>query len=158
MRRRVPPLIWFLLGAFAAAGIGAAATASGVRTWYPMLRKPTWTPPNAVFGPVWTFLYAAMAVAAWRVWRKTSRGDDALAIARLYAFQLLLNAAWSVFFFTLHRTGLALADLVLLWIVLVSMLVVFTRADRIAGALWLAYVGWVSFAGALNLAIWSLNA
>ena len=149
-------LLWFLLAAFAAGAIGAAATFPSVTTWYLTLHKPAWTPPDWIFGPVWTFLYFAMAIATWRVWRKASLADDR-AIIRFYGVQLLFNASWSVLFFGLHRPGWALVDILALWGVLVSMLVIFIRADRVAGTLWLAYVAWVSFATALNAAVWSLN-
>jgi tryptophan-rich sensory protein len=149
-------LIWFLLGAFAAGTIGTFATLSSVATWYPSLNKPAWTPPNGLFGPVWTVLYVAMAVAAWRVWRKAGLRHER-GIVLVYALQLALNAGWSVLFFGLRAPGVALLDILALWLVLVSMLVTFVHADRIAGALWLAYTAWVSFATALNAAVWSLN-
>lgn len=154
--RRSTPLLWFVLAAFAAGAIGSVATFSSVTTWYPTLNKPTWTPPSWLFGPVWTFLYLTMGFATWRVWR-WAKPQDGLPIVRWYASQLALNALWSVLFFGLRKPGFALIDIVALWVVLVSMLVTFVRIDRISGALWLAYVAWVSFAAALNTAVWRLN-
>ena len=153
---RYGALVFFLVVTFIAAAIGSAATFQSVKTWYPTLAKPSWTPPAFLFGPVWTALYIAMAVAAWRVWRGQS-GLVAAAVRRSYGAQLALNALWSVLFFGLKRPDLALVDIGGLWVILVVTLVRFWRADRIAGALWTPYVLWVSFAFALNAAVWSLN-
>lgn len=154
--RRYGALAAFLVITFGAAVIGSVATFRSVETWYPTLLKPDWTPPSALFGPVWTTLYVAMAVAAWRVWRLQT-GASAMAVARSYGAQLFLNALWSVLFFGYRRPDLALVDIAALWFVLVVILLRFWRADRIAGALWLPYVAWVSFAFALNASVWSLN-
>lgn len=153
---RYGALVIFLLVTFAAAAIGSSATFTSVKTWYPQLAKPSWTPPSSWFAPVWTALYVAMAVAAWRVWRNQT-GRVAFAVLRLYGAQLVLNALWSVLFFGLRRPDLALFDIIGLWLLLVLALVRFWRADPIAGVLWLPYVVWVSFATALNAAIWLLN-
>src|SRR4051794_28899555 len=90
-------LIGFLIVTFAAAAIGTVATLQSVKTWYPTLAKPSWTPPGALFGPVWTLLYIAMAVAGWRVWCRRE-GPAARATLRTYGAQLALNALWSVLF------------------------------------------------------------
>jgi tryptophan-rich sensory protein len=154
--KRLLPLGLFLLLAFAAAAMGALATATSVETWYPTLRKPSWNPPSWVFGPVWTLLYILMAVATWRAWSV----GDALAARRtasLYSAQLTLNALWSILFFGMRRPDIALAEIIVLWAVLIVILVRFWRLDRVAAALWLPYLGWVTFAAVLNGAIWSLN-
>lgn len=153
---RWAPLALFLLLALFAATIGGLATASSVKTWYPSLAKPVWTPPNGIFGPVWTLLYIAMAVATWRVWRVQSP-IDSRHTTRLYAAQLALNALWSILFFGLHRPGAALIDVIVLWLVLIRIYVRFRAVDRIAGWLWLPYLLWVSYATLLNAAVWELN-
>jgi len=153
---RYGALAWFLIATFAAAAVGTVATFRGVTTWYPLLAKPAWTPPSALFGPVWTALYIAMAVAAWRVWRIRT-GAKATAAVSTYGCQLLLNALWSVLFFGLRRPDFALIDIVALWAILAILLVRYWRADRWAGALWTPYFLWVSFASALNGSIWDLN-
>lgn len=155
-RFRVPPLVLFLVTTFIAAAIASAATYANVKTWYPLLHKPAWTPPNWVFAPVWTLLYIGMAVAAWRVWRAT---DDlgAQRTFRLYRAQLAFNALWSILFFAMKRPDWALINIAVLWALLVMMLIWFWRVDRIAGALWAAYVAWVTYAFALNAAIWNMN-
>jgi tryptophan-rich sensory protein len=97
-----------------------------------------------------------MAVAAWRVWRACT-GPAARTVLQLYGAQLALNALWSILFFGLRRPGLAVFDIAALWLLLVFLLVRFWRTDRLAGLLWTPYVLWVSFASALNTAIWWLN-
>lgn len=146
----------FLTATFTAAALGSLATFASVKTWYPTLSKPTWTPPSSWFSPVWTALYLAMAIAAWRVWQRTE-GKARTSTAWLYAVQLALNALWSVLFFGLRSPVLGLVDIAALWLVLVVLLVRYWCIDRVAGALWTPYVLWVSFASALNAAIWQLN-
>lgn len=151
-------LLGFLAIVAGAATIGSWGTFAGLRTWYPRLRKPPWTPPNWIFGPVWTLLYGLMAVAAWRVWR---RGDappkqrkEALAC---WLFQLALNAAWSWLFFALHQTGIAFVELVSLWLLVAATIVSFTKIDRPAALLMTPYLAWLTYAGALNGAIHRMN-
>jgi len=146
----------FLLASFTAAAIGGFATAESVRTWYPTLVKPAWNPPAAIFGPVWTLLYTAMSIAAWRIWLHRDQPGARPAL-RLFLVSLGLNALWSVLFFGLHRPGWALLEVLLLWASLVALLVRFGRLDKAAGWLWAPYAAWVSFATALNAAIVWLN-
>lgn len=146
----------FIVAAFAAAAIGGAATATSVGTWYAALQKPAWNPPNWLFGPVWTGLYVLMAFAAWRVWRVQTPPASRQTLA-LYAAQLVLNALWSLLFFGLRRPDLALAEVVVFWALLVTMLIRFRAVDRLAAWLWTPYVLWVSFASVLNAAVWHLN-
>jgi len=153
---------WLVLGlllvlCFAAAGLGSIFTRSAVRTWYATIQKPSWRPPNWVFGPVWTALYATMAVAAWLVWRRSGLSGARLPLT-LFAVQLVLNAAWSPIFFGLKSPGGAFAEIVVLWIAVVATTVAFFRAAPLAGWLFVPYLGWVSFAAVLNFAIWRLNA
>lgn len=149
-------LAGFLLAAFVVAGLGGAATSSSVRTWYPELAKPDWTPPSWVFGPAWTALYIMMSVAGWRIWLRRDEPGARLTL-KLYAGQLAANALWSVLFFGLRRPDLALIDIAVLWTLLVVLQVRLCRQDRLAGALWLPYLAWVSFASALNASVWWLN-
>ncbi len=138
-----------------AGAIGAAATFSSVNSWYPTLHKPDFNPPNAVFGPVWTALYLMMATAAWRVWRR--HGPAARTALTLYGLQLLLNLAWSLIFFGLHRIALALVEILALLALVAGTAASFWRRDRIAAALMIPYAAWVAFAATLNFAIWRLN-
>lgn len=123
--------------------------------WYKTLVKPAWTPPDWLFPVAWTLLYAAMAYAALRV----TRAPMALAAPALafWAAQIVLNALWSPVFFGLHRIGAALAVLATLWLTLLVTLVLFFRADLVAGLLLVPYLVWVSYAGALNAKIWQDN-
>jgi translocator protein len=146
-------LAGFVVASFAAAALGGLATANSVREWYPTIAKPAWTPPSWIFGPVWTALYAMMAVAAWLVWRRAGWGGAQV----WFAVQLALNATWSPVFFGLHRIGLALVNIVLLWLAIVGTTVAFWRVTPVAGWLFVPYLVWVSFATALNFAIWRLN-
>jgi len=146
-------LVGFVVASFAAAALGGVTTASSVRDWYPTIAKPTWTPPSWIFGPVWTALYAMMAVAGWLVWRRVGWGGALV----WFAVQLSLNAAWSPVFFGLQRIGLALVNIILLWLAIAGTTVAFWRVMPAAGILFVPYLAWVSFASALNFAIWRLN-
>ena len=143
--------------AVAVGGVGAVATASSVKTWYVGLIKPSFNPPDAVFGPVWTTLYVLMALAAWRVWRAGPANGRRRRALVLYGVQLLLNLAWSVIFFGLRRPDLALAEIVILFLAVVATAGVFWRMDRVAGLMMIPYAAWVMFASVLNFEIWRLN-
>lgn len=142
-----------LLASFAAAVIGGLVTGPSVRDWYPTIAKPTWTPPSWVFGPVWTFLYTAMAVAAWLVWRRVGW----CGALWWWTGQLALNALWSPAFFGMQRPDLALAVIVALWVAILGTTVMFWQISRLAGIVFVPYLAWVSFAAILNFAIWRLN-
>ena len=152
---RIPALIGFIGAAFVAGAIGSWATIANVRTWFPLLQKPAWNPPAWLFAPVWTTLYVLMGVAIWRAWR--AGGPAAARLVRGYFGQLFFNALWSVLFFGLKQPAWALADILVLWGLLVWLQAGLGRSDRLAGALWLPYVLWVTFATALNAAIVRLN-
>lgn len=136
--------------------LGAAVTATSVKTWYAALAKPSFNPPNEVFGPVWTVLYVLMAIAAWRVWRVADR-ETARRALTLFALQLALNLGWSVAFFGLERIGSAVAVIVVLESAIVATALAFRPIDRIAAWLLVPYILWVGFATILNIAIWRLN-
>ena len=150
-------LVVVVVVTFAAAGIGSVFTSGSVSEWYPSIEKPSWTPPGWIFGPVWTALYTLMAVAAWVIWRKEGWAGARAALV-LYAVQLALNAAWSPLFFGLRMPGVAFAELVVLWMAVIATAVAFWKKSPLAGALLVPYVLWTTFAAALNLAIWRLNA
>ncbi|MFC5435617.1 TspO/MBR family protein [Rhodanobacter umsongensis] len=148
-------LIGWLLLSFAAAAIGAVASAQAA-AFYQQLAQPSWAPPSSVFGPVWSALYALMGLAAWLVWRDGGWRRQRSVLA-LFVVQLAVNALWSWLFFGWHRGALAFADIVLLWLLIAATLIGFWRVQRLAGALLLPYLCWVSFASALNFAVWHLN-
>ena len=140
----------------AVAGAGAVFTRGSIRNWYPLLQKPSWTPPSWLFGPVWTVLYLMMAIAAWLVWRRRGFGNVDSALG-LYVFQLALNAMWSPLFFGMKNPLAGLLDIVPLWAAILATLISFWRISSAAGALLVPYWLWVSFATALNFAIWKMN-
>ncbi len=121
--------------------------------WYAGLQKPAGTPPDAVFGPVWTVLYACIGVAGARVWLRAGAG---LPIA-LWVLQLALNATWSWLFFGLHRPGLALAEICALWLAIGATALAFRPVSRAAAWLLVPYLLWVGYAARLNWGIWQLN-
>lgn len=145
---------WLLLTG-AAGAIGAIASADA-REFYGALDKPVWAPPAAVFGPVWTLLYVAMAVAAWFVWRERgfARARGALG---LFIVQLAANALWSWLFFAWHRGAWAFADIIVLLALIVATIVAFARIRKVAAWLLAPYLAWVSFAALLNWSVWRLN-
>jgi len=138
---------------FAAAAIGGFFLPG---EWYASLRKPSWNPPNWIFGPVWTALYTIMAVAAWLVWKRGGFAGQRVPLS-LYLVQLLFNAVWSPLFFGLRHTALAFADIVLLWLAVLATVIAFWRSRLLAGVMLLPYLAWVTFACALNFALWRLN-
>ena len=139
-----------------AAGLGAILTTPSIHPWYGTLLKPQWTPPNRVFGPVWTALYLSMAVAAWLVWRQDGFSHAKLPLT-LFAIQLGMNVAWSGLFFRLRLVGVAFLEVVLLWLFILSTTIEFWPVSRMASWLMLPYLTWVTCAAALNAAIWRMN-
>ena len=146
-------LVGWLVISFAAAGIGSRFMPG---EWYAALAKPSWNPPNALFGPVWTVLYVLMGVAAWLVWRRAGFGGAGAALG-LFIVQLVLNALWSYLFFGQQRLDLAFGDILALLATILAVTILFWRIDRLAGALMLPYLAWVSFASVLNFVLWRLN-
>lgn len=139
---------------FAAAAIGAFASSSAPE-FYGTLVKPSWAPPASLFGPVWTALYALMAVAAWRV--SHAGGPHAPRALGLYVIQLAVNAAWSWLFFSLHSGPAAMADIVLLVALIAATMIAFARVSRLAAFLLAPYLAWVLFASALTWSLWRAN-
>ncbi|MCA0200207.1 MAG: tryptophan-rich sensory protein [Proteobacteria bacterium] len=153
--RNILALIGFIAACFAVSALGALATANSVGTWYQTLAKPSFNPPDWIFGPVWTTLYVLIAISGWRVWRKTGFSDHKAFAA--YGGQLLLNLLWSVLFFGFRQPAIAMVDLIVLWITIGANMILFARHDRPAALLLAPYLLWVSFAGILNVAIVVLN-
>ena len=154
-KNQIIGLVGWLVISFIAAGIGAAASVQA-SSFYAELVRPSWAPPSAVFGPVWTVLYALMGIAAWLVWRaKGFRAARASLI--LFLVQLGVNALWSWLFFGWHLGAPAFADILLLWLLIVTTLVLFWRVRLLAGVLLIPYLLWVSFASVLCYSVWQLN-
>ena len=144
-----------VLPVVAAVLLGQAATFPNLAPWYADLAKPSFNPPNWIFGPVWTTLYVLMAIAVWRVLGASA--SQKRAALNLFFVQLALNAAWSWLFFGLHNPLLGLCDIVPQWILVFATMLVFWRIDRLAGLCLLPLSCWVAFATLLNFEIWRLN-
>jgi translocator protein len=149
-------LVVSILICFAVAGLGSLATIPEIPNWYQTIKKPAWTPPNWLFGPVWTVLYLAMAVAAWLVWKRAGFETNSGALW-LFVIQLALNLAWSFIFFKFHNPAWALVDIVLLWLAILATAVKFAGVSSAAALLLVPYLIWVTYAAALNFAIWRMN-
>jgi tryptophan-rich sensory protein len=141
----------------AVSGGGGAITATSVDTWYQALEKPPFNPPDWLFAPVWTALYILMGIAAWRIWRLRSFEGTRMAFA-VFGAQLCLNLAWSFLFFGLQRIDLALLEIIILLIAIITNTIVFWRIERLAGLLFVPYAVWVTYATILNASLWLLNA
>lgn len=137
----------------------ATAAFGSPGTWYDSLEQPGWTPPSWVFGPVWTLLYLLMGIAAWRVWAKHGFRDRKARLALvLFLAHLILNAAWTWLFFDLHLLTAAAVEIVILWGMILVLVILFWKHDRIAGALLLPYLLWVTYAVTLSIGFAVMNA
>jgi len=142
-----------------AAGVIGSFTSfgDGFDSWYSTIEKPAFTPPNWVFGPVWTILYLVMGIAAFLVWQKGLQLKAVRIALGWFLVQLILNALWTPVFFGLQRIGWALAVIVLLWVAIAVSMYCFSRVSKTAVILLIPYLLWVSFATVLNGSIWRLN-
>jgi tryptophan-rich sensory protein len=163
--RHAAALVISVLACSGAAAVGAIATSQSVMTWYRTLERPTWSPPDWLFGPVWTLLYAMMAVAAFLVWRRgfgvPGQIPDVRPAVRIalvvFAVQLALNALWSWLFFAMRSPLAGLIEIVVLWIAIAATIALFWPLSRIAAGMMVPYLAWVTFATALNGTLWWMN-
>ena len=139
-------------------GISGYLTSNEIPTWYTTLNKPSFNPPNWIFGPVWTTLYVLMGIAFWLVWKSNAEFSIKKRAMTFFIIQLVLNFFWSILFFSFHQLGLALVEIILLWTFIVFSIISFFPISKTASYLLVPYVLWVSFASVLNFAIWNLNA
>ena len=138
--------------------VGSVFTRDSLRDWYPTLQKPSFTPPDWMFGPVWTVLYAMMGVSLYLASRQREEDAAVETTARvLFAVQLMLNTLWTYIFFGRRSPGWALVEISLLWVAIASTTLSFFRVSRTAALLLLPYLLWTSFATVLNYEIWRLN-
>jgi len=138
-------------------GISGLSSAGEIRGWYRTIERPDWNPPDGVFGPVWTSLYLAMGVALMQVVRTPQAGREKPVALVLFATQLALNLGWSWIFFVQHDLGLALIEILAMWLAIAATAVMFGRIRRSAGLLLVPYLGWVTFATLLTASIWTMN-
>ncbi len=156
MPKDISKLIFSIVICLGAGIIGSVFTISSIPTWYAVLNKPFFSPPNFVFGPVWTVLYILMGISLYLVISKKEKVKRKNGI-NLFFIQLVLNILWSVIFFGMKNPALALIDILALWIAIVLTIKSFSKINKLAGKLLIPYFLWVSFASILNLAIVLLN-
>ncbi|MGB3006227.1 MAG: TspO/MBR family protein [Chitinophagaceae bacterium] len=140
--------------------IGATSgffTVSGVESWFQTINKPTWNPPNWIFGPVWTTLYVMMGIAFFIIWKSEIRSELKKSAIVLFAVQLVLNFFWSFIFFNQHEIGWALVEIIVMWFFILFSIFAFGNISKTAAWLMVPYISWVSFATILNYTIWQLN-
>jgi benzodiazapine receptor len=152
----LPMLGVFIIAVVAVSVLGGLATADAIPGWYATLAKPSWTPPNWVFGPAWTTLYVLMAVAAWLVWRRRRLVEVRGALLAWWV-QLALNLLWTMLFFGLRQPVWGLIEIVALWIAIAITIALFHRVRPLAALLLVPYIAWVSFAISLNAGIVALQ-
>lgn len=145
-------LVVLILGAS-----GGILTAGSIQGWYDGLTKPPGTPPNAVFGPVWSVLYVLIGLALARIWHLAPPGPEKRRALAVFAVQMLLNLAWTPLFFGAHLVGAALIEIVALWITILATVILFRRIDGVSCWMLLPYLLWVSYASYLNAGFWWLN-
>jgi tryptophan-rich sensory protein len=156
-KQSVLSFLYALVLCFAAAALGSVFTMPAIATWYATITKPVFSPPNWIFGPVWTVLYICMAIALWFVWNiKTKKKEKAAGVKYFYV-QLALNSLWSILFFGLHNPSLAVAEIIVLWIMIYLTIRNFFAVSQKAGWLLIPYLVWVSFATVLNFSVALLN-
>ena len=152
-------ILKFLVSILLPLSLGAIAgmfTSHSVPEWYATLNRPSFNPPNWIFGPVWTTLYILMGISFFLIWKQGVSKERNRAIL-VYLLQLLLNFAWSFIFFYFNLIGLALVEIILLWISIIMMLVVFYKIKPIASYINIPYLLWVTFATVLNASYYLLN-
>ena len=148
-------LAGWLAASFVTGGIGAVASASAA-DFYGSLAQPSWAPPAALFGPVWSALYVLIGVAAWLVWRRHGFARAPMALG-LFLLQLVANALWTWLFFQWRLGAASLVEIVLLWLLIAATIVAFWPLHRVAALLLVPYLAWVSFASALTVSLLRLN-
>jgi translocator protein len=137
--------------------VGSYFTVAEINGWYTTIQKPTFNPPNSVFGPVWTTLYILLGIAFFLVWKSTAAASIKQYAIALFIIQLLANFFWSILFFNQHQIGWALVDIVFLWVSILFTIIAFSKINTLSAWLLVPYISWVSFAMILNYSIWVLN-
>lgn len=158
--RDILSLVVWIGVVFLASVIGSLATSSGLQEWYGTLEKPSFQPPNWIFGPVWSCLYLMMAISAWIIWRKRNQPSNRSAanfFVAVFGIQLVLNVLWSVIFFGYQSPSWAFFEICILWCAIATTVFLAYRQSVWSGHLLVPYLGWASFALVLNLSIWQLN-
>ncbi len=137
--------------------IGSFFTVSAIPSWYATLQKPSFSPPNWIFGPAWVMLYILMGISVYLVWQKIKENKTVKGSLWLFWIHLFFNATWSIIFFGLQNPGLALINIVIIWLLIIALIIKFWKISKWATYLLIPYLLWVSFASVLNYFIWYLN-
>lgn len=161
MKNKILILFVFIFIAQLAGIIGSFFTAPNIKSWYQFLKKPSFSPPNWLFAPVWTALYALMGIAAFLVWQAGRQNENQKGKVKkaliIYGFQLLINIFWSFAFFGLKNPFFGFLAIIFLWFLILINTIYFWKINKTAGYLFLPYLFWVTFASILNFSVWQLN-
>ena len=149
-------LIISIISTVGLGSLGGIFTIAEIPTWYAGLNKPSFNPPNWIFGPMWTTLYVLMGISFYLIWKRPISLERSLAI-RLFIIQFILNFCWSILFFYMHQIGWAFAEIITMWVFILLTIIQFRKLSPTAAALLIPYLLWVSFASILNGSIWQLN-
>ncbi len=151
-------LVLFIIIAQMAGFIGSLFTADSVDTWYKEISRPSFTPPDWLFAPVWITLYVLMGISAFLIWKKGANKKEVKAALIIFFIQLVLNSLWSIIFFGFHLTLIAFIEIILLWVAILFMVIKFYSISKAASLIQIPYLLWVSFASVLNFSFAALNA
>ena len=137
--------------------IGGIFTSRSIPTWYKKLKKPSFNPPNWIFGPVWTTLYLLMGISLYIIWNSGTNDPIKIIAMALFGVQLILNVIWSILFFGMRKPSYAFIEIIFMWIAILATIIIFYPISSLAAILLVPYLLWVSFASILNYYIWKLN-
>jgi len=137
--------------------IGSFFTTPAISTWYATLQRPSFSPPNWIFGPVWIILYILMGISVYLIWQQIEKNKTAKGALWLFWVHLVFNASWSIIFFGLQNPGLAFINIIIIWLLIIALMIKFWKINRWATYLLIPYLLWVGFASVLNYFIWYLN-
>ena len=153
---RIQKLIISIVATVGIGSLGGIFTISEIPNWYAGLNKPSFNPPNWLFGPVWTSLYTMMGVSFYLIWKQPANETRKKAI-QLFMIHFVLNFFWSIIFFSIHAIGSALIEIIVMWIFILLTIIQFSKLSKVAAWLLVPYIAWVSFATILTASIWKLN-
>lgn len=155
--KEIPRLLLSILVVFFSGALGSAATLPEITTWYAALAKPEWTPPNWLFGPVWSTLYVLIGFSLFLVWREGFERKDVKFAILIFAIQLILNIGWSLVFFGLNSLLGGFVIILILWLAILANIIAFYMISKPAGIILIPYLVWVSIASYLNYSVLILN-
>ncbi len=157
MKIQIGPLLASIIACQGAGFLGSFFTFSAIDTWYATLQKPSFNPPNWIFGPVWITLYTLMGISAYLIWNQGLERREVKTALVIFGIQLALNVLWSLLFFGAKSPSVAFAEIVFLWFAILLTITSFLKISKPAGLLLIPYLLWTSFATLLNFYIFKLN-